>query len=109
MPVGRWGWEWVRTRYAAGNGAAKAVIVALGVCAALVYLASALWFDVAYWVLGRFATDRVGRRARVGFSIAIAVLVVLSISASGASTAPKQTPLPGGIAAAAARTTQNVV
>ena len=102
MPVGRWGWEWVRTRYAAGNGAAKAVIVALGVCAALVYLASALWFDVAYWVLGRFATDRVGRRARVGFSIAIAVLVVLSISASGASTAPKQTPLPGGIAAAAA-------
>ena len=102
MPVWRWGWEWVRIRFAAASGATKAAIAGLGICAALVYLASAFWYDVAYWVLGRFATDRVGRRARFGFSIAVAVLVVLSISASGASTASKPMPSSNGIAAAAA-------
>lgn len=109
MPVARWGWEWLRTNYASTRGWGRAVIVGAGIVGALMYLDTGLWFDVAYWVLARFAPDRVGRLARNGISIGVAVAVIVAL-ASGEATAtmqPKQSAAP--IAAATATATQTLV
>ena len=76
MPIGRRGWGWARARYAAASGAGKGAIVAVAIFGALLYVGTALWFDVAYWILDRFAFGRLDRRARA--AISVAVLIVLS-------------------------------
>lgn len=91
MPVGRWGWVWTRAHFAAASGAARGAIVALAILGALLYVATALWFDVAYWAIGRFAADRVGGRARAAISVGVAVLFVAAIGWSGGRPAPAPT------------------
>jgi hypothetical protein len=94
MPIGRWGLGLARARFAVERGWARGAVVAVAAICALFYLVSALWFDVAYWLLGRFAARRVGRRARAGISIAFAVLVVATLSASAAKPAVEPTNSP---------------
>jgi hypothetical protein len=96
MPVARWGWQWVRTNYASTRGLGRAVIVGAGIVGAIMYLVTGLWFDAAHWALARFAPDRVGRLARNGISIGIAVAVIVAL-ASGevmATIQPKQSAAP---------------
>jgi hypothetical protein len=83
MPVGQWAWLWFRARFQAERGAGRAVIAVLAALFALVYIVTALWFDLAYWCLARFAADRVGGPARVAFSAAVAILVFATLSVSG--------------------------
>jgi hypothetical protein len=47
-----------------------------------------LWFDVAYWALGRFAAGRVDGRARAAISAGVAIVIVAAIGLSGGRTAP---------------------
>lgn len=96
MPVGRWGTRWVRDLYAAGSASTKAGVVILAVFGFFLYVASALWFDIAYWVIGWFGAEAVGPRARAGASLAAAALMVTALGASGtAQPAPSASPRTG--------------
>lgn len=102
MPVGRWGWEWFHARLSAAHGVARIVVASAGIACALLYIASALWFDLAYWCLARFAPNRIGKQARTAISVGVAILVVVAISASAARPAaePATPPSPSAVAAA---------
>jgi hypothetical protein len=99
MPVGRWGWVWTRAHFAAASGAARGAIVALAILGALLYVATALWFDVAYWAVGRFAADRVNGRVRAAISVGFAVVVIAAIGLSGGRTASGPSSSPGDLGA----------
>jgi hypothetical protein len=98
MPVGRWGWDLVRVNYAAERGSGKFVIAGAAIVGAILYLATAVWFDVACWALTRFAGGLVGRRARTGISVAFAVVAWTSLSASVLMLAPALVHSPGDVA-----------
>jgi hypothetical protein len=68
-------------------------VVGAAAPAALFYLVTALWFDVAYWCIGRFAADRVGRHARIMVSIALAFVAFGALAAAG-PTRPAPSPSP---------------
>ena len=90
MPIARYCIAWSRLQWAKGSPTLKAALavgLALGAC---LYLVTGLWFDLAYWLLGRFAADRVGGKARVAASAVVAVLVFGALGAAG--SAPKATP-----------------
>ena len=57
---------------------------------------------MAYWAIGKLASQRVGQRARTAISIAVAVVVVLGISAACAGPAPSPPASPREVAAATA-------
>src|ERR1035437_3066302 len=98
MPVGRWGWEWIRVNYAAERGWGKVAIVGAAFVGAILYLATAVWFDVACLALTRFAADRVGRRTRTGISVAFAVVAFTALFAGVPMLAPARVHSPGDVA-----------
>jgi hypothetical protein len=92
MRIGRWGLGLAQRRFrAAADLGGRALIVALAAVGILVYIGTALWFDLAYWVLKRFVPNRVGERTRVAISIGVVVLFIAAIGVSG-SAGPKATP-----------------
>jgi hypothetical protein len=104
MPVGRWGWGWVRAQYATTSKGTKRGVVVLAVVCALVYAATALWFDIAYWAVGRFAAGKFGGRTRTAVSIGIAAILVAAIGSSASRTAPETAETPVGVGAVVATT-----
>jgi hypothetical protein len=88
MPVARWGIDWTRAHLASGSGLARAGVLAIAAIGTLVYLDSGLWFDLAYWVLGRLARERVGRGTRIALSVGFAGLVFAALATSGTPAAP---------------------
>ena len=85
MPVARWGIDWTR-RHAASEPAWLRILVLAGAAfIALFYLITALWFDLAYWCLKKFAAGRIGRKARIVTSIALAVVVFGCLAAAGST------------------------
>jgi hypothetical protein len=101
MPVGGWGWEWVRVNYAAERGWGKVVIVGVALVCADLYFATAMWFDLACWVLSRFAGG-MGRRTTTGVSVAFAFVAWASISAGVLALVPAAGGPPGARLIAAA-------
>jgi hypothetical protein len=99
MPIGRRGWGWARARYAAANGAGKGAIVAVAIFGALLYVGTALWFDVAYWILRRLAFGRFDRRARAALSVAVLIVLIAAIGVVAGRPAPHSTVSPSDIGA----------
>jgi hypothetical protein len=85
MPVARWGIDWTRRHATSGPAWLRIVVVSGAAFVALYYLVTGLFFDVACWLLKRFAPGRVGSRARIVLSIAFAVVAFGGLAASGAS------------------------
>ena len=88
MPIGTRSWRWFEPRLRSGSRGTKAGLGALLVCAGFVYVFfGPLVFDASYWVLGKTARGGPDRRLRVGASIALVVVYLAVLSASGV-TAP---------------------
>lgn len=106
MPVGRWGWVLARAHFATASVATRVAIVALAILGALLYVATALWFDVAFWALGRFAAERVNGRARAAISVGFAIVIVAAIGLSSGRPAPAPTSSSGDLGAITGSVTQ---
>ena len=88
MPIATRSWRWFEPRLRSGSTGTKAGLGALLVCAGFGYvLFGPFVFDASYWVLGRIARGGPDRRLRVGASIALVVVYLAVLSASGV-TAP---------------------
>ncbi len=59
MPVARWGIDQTRRGATSGPVGLRILVICAAALGAILYIVTALWFDVAYWCLGRFAADRV--------------------------------------------------
>jgi hypothetical protein len=94
MSVASFGWRWMTTRAARRSSSFRA---AATIVLVLVYAVLLLWvFDLAYWLMARFSSDRVSQRVRSVLAAVVLVVVYAALSASaGSSPAPTASAAPG--------------